>query len=186
MALWHVPYLDESDPSTASLRAEAEALGAYPLQHGIALNRWGLPIDFTNPAAKSFWQKNLARYTSHGIEGFKLDYGEDVVPGLTADRNAWVFADGSDERTMHGRYQLGYHDTYAEMLPPGGGFLLCRHATIGDQVHGPIIWPGDLDATFAKAGDVVADSNGESYVAVGGLPASVVAGLGLGVSGFPF
>ena len=183
VGVWHVPYLDEKSPATAALRDEANALAVFPPVHGVPLNNWGIPLDFTNPAAVSFWQNQLRAYTDHGIEGFKLDYGEDVVPGLTEARNAWSFADGSDERTMHGRYQLFYHSTYADLLPASGGFLLCRHATYGDQVNGTIVWPGDLDASFATMGEPAEDG---SYVSVGGLPASLIGGLSLGVSGFPF
>ncbi len=185
VALWHVPYLDEKDPATAALRAEATSVGAYPLVHGVKLNPWGTALDFTNPAAVTFWQDHLRAYTDHGIDGFKLDYGEDVVPGATEARNQWTFFDGSDERTMHGRYQLFYHATYADLLPASGGFLLCRHATIGSQTLGPILWPGDLDASFAAVGEPATDGS-SSYVSVGGLPASVIGGLTLGPSGFPF
>jgi alpha-D-xyloside xylohydrolase len=86
---------------------------------------------------------------------------------------------------MKNRYQSFYHTTYAELLPDAGGFLLCRSSTYGDQQNGIIIWPGDLDATMARHGETVDDA-GESYVGVGGLPASIVAGLSLGPSGFPF
>ncbi|MFO0612246.1 MAG: glycoside hydrolase family 31 protein [Polyangiaceae bacterium] len=196
MGLWHTPYLDESDPSTATLRSEALAANAYPAKSGLQLNKWGDLLDLTRPSARAFWGSHIARYTAHGIDGFKLDYGEDVVVGITAERLPWSFSDGSDERTMHERYQLAYHSTYADVLRPNhegpdvdfaddGWFLLCRHSTVGDQANAPIIWPGDLDASFAKWAEHV-DEDGESYVAVGGLPASVIGGLGLGASGFPF
>ncbi len=103
------------------------------------------------------------------------------MPGLTSGRNVWEFFDGSDERTMHARYQLFYHRAYGETLPADGSFLLCRHGTYGDRVNASVIWPGDLDATFAKNGDPAT-----GYVSVGGLPASIAAGLSLGSSGFPF
>ena len=184
-AIWHTPYLDEKDTSTQALRDEAKAKGYYPSTVGVALNKWGDLLDLTNPDMVAWWQAKLRAYTDAGIEGFKLDYGEDVVPGLTNGRNTWAFHDGSDERTQHSRFQLFYHRTYAAMLPADGGFLLCRHATYGDQANGPIIWPGDLDVSFARQGDVIDDATGK-YTAVGGLPASLVAGLSLGPSGFPF
>jgi len=186
MALWHTPYLDEKDPSTQTLRDEANAKGFYPKKVGLLLNKWGKPIDLTNPTAFTWWQEHVRLYEKMGIEGYKLDYGEDVVPGLTSKRgNIWNFADGSDERTMHSLFQRFYHRVYDETLPKEGGFLLCRHGTIGDQKNVSVIWPGDLDATFAKHREKI-DTGKDKYVAVGGLPASIVAGLSLGPSGFPF
>ncbi|MFN7950427.1 MAG: glycoside hydrolase family 31 protein [bacterium] len=185
-ALWHTPYLDESDPATSELRDLATRNRYYPPRSGLLFNGWGRPIDLTNPQAFAWWQSLIRRYTSAGVEGFKLDYGEDVVPGALGIRDKWNFADGSDERTMHAAFQLFYHRVYAETLPESGGFLLCRHATYGDQVNASVIWPGDLDATFARAGDAARDRDGERYSSVGGLPASMIAGLTLGPSGFPF
>ncbi len=181
MALWHTPYVDEKDPSTAALRKEAEAGHYFPPTSSLPLNKWGRPVDFTSPAAYAWWQKLVHRYTDMGFEGFKLDYAEDIAPTVGTGRNVWRFADGSDERTMHALYRVLYHRVYAETLPRDGGFLLCRAGTWGEGKNGCIVWPGDLDSSFAKHGDVV-----ESYVAVGGLPASLVAGLSLGPSGFPF
>lgn len=193
MALWHTPYLDEKDQAadTAELREYAETNGYYPEVSGLSLNGWGRPIDLTNPDAYAWWQSLIRKYTAMGIEGFKLDYAEDVVPGLTNARNVWQFHDGSDERTMNGGYQRFYHKVYAETLPEDegfpqqGGFLLCRGGTYGDQVHASVIWPGDLDATFGKHREVLED-DGEKFAGVGGLPASIVAGLSLSASGFPF
>ena len=184
-ALWHTPYIDEADPATKTLLDMAKAAQFFPLKTSLKLNKWGLPIDFTRPEAYEFWQSNIQKYTAMGVVGFKLDYGEDIVPGLTSARNLWEFADGSDERTMHAGYTLLYHRIYAETLPQEGGFLLCRHGVYGDQKNGPIIWPGDLDASFAKHRENVKDPGGD-YVAVGGLPAAVVASMTLGPSGFPF
>ncbi|GIW45128.1 MAG: hypothetical protein KatS3mg077_2410 [Candidatus Binatia bacterium] len=184
VALWHTPYLDTRAEATRPLREEASARGFYPPRTGLLLNPWGRPIDFTNSEAHQWWQSLLGRYRSLGVAGFKLDYGEDVVVGVTAQRNRWLFADGSDERTMHARYQLFYHRTYSEILPEEGGLLLVRHSTIGGQVFGPVIWPGDLDASFARHRERVTEK-GVTYVAVGGLPAAIIAGSSLGPSGFP-
>ena len=188
LALWHTPYLDENDQAadTKELRDYAESHGYYPKTSGLPLNKWGRPIDLTNPEAYAWWQSHIEKYTAMGIEGFKMDYAEDVVPGLTAARNVWEFADGSDERTMNGGYQRFYHRVYSETLPESGSFLLCRAGTYGDQVNVSVVWPGDLDATFGKHREPQVDQQGETFTGVGGLPASIVAGLSLGPSGFPF
>jgi alpha-D-xyloside xylohydrolase len=48
-----------------------------------------------------------------------------------------------------------------------------------------VIWPGDLDASFARHGEQDTNRDGETYTAVGGLPAAVSASMSLGPSGFP-
>jgi alpha-D-xyloside xylohydrolase len=180
MALWHVPYVDAT---TGELQRTALANGYYPPQSGLLLNHgWGKPLDFTNPDAFAWWQGLVRRYTDAGIEGFKLDFAEDVQLGLYGSRNEWRFHDGSDERTMHHGYQLLYHQVYRETLPETGGFLLCRTARWGDQRNVSVVWPGDLDANLKRFGEQRED--GRRYV--GGLPASVILGLGLGPSGFAF
>ncbi len=185
LALWHTPYVGEEQAATAALHAEAGTNGYYPPRVGVIANDWGRPVDFFNPAAFAWWQGLIRRYTDLGVEGFKLDYAEDVVPGLFGVRNRWDFADGSDERTAHRAYFREYHRAYAETLPADGGFLLVRSGAWGGQVLGPIVWPGDLDASFARHREPV-DERGDRYTAVGGLPASLIAGLSLGPSGYPF
>ncbi|MFA6035170.1 MAG: TIM-barrel domain-containing protein, partial [Myxococcota bacterium] len=183
VALWSTPYLEAA---TGELLTYAQQQGFYPPTHGILLNKWGTPIDFTNQAAFDWWQGLIRRYTDMGIEGFKMDYGEDVVPGIMGMRNVWEFADGRDERTMHYYYNLLYHKVYAQTLPKEGGFLLCRAGKWGDQAYASVIWPGDLDADFWLNGEEVVNKSGEQLKAVGGLPASMIYGLTLGPSGLPF
>lgn len=185
-ALWHTPYLDEKDAATQADIAEAKNASYYPLTIGPILNKWGTPIDLTNPDAYSWWQERIKRYQAMGIEGYKLDYGEDIVPGIGSVRAGWSFADGSDDQTAHNTFQIPYHQVYAETLPQDGGFLLCRHAVHGDQKNGPIIWPGDLEASFDRHRDKVTGKDGKPFTTVGGLIASMIAGLSLGPSGFPF
>lgn len=179
LALWHTPYVEKA---AGPLAEEAEAKGYFPPQVGPLLNGWSKPVDFTNPDAWKWWQGLVRQYTALGIEGFKLDYAEDVMVGLAGAPAGWSFADGSTENTMHHDYQLLYHKMYAETLGGDGGFLLCRTGRWGDQVNANVIWPGDLDADMSKKGDERPDGR----KGVGGLPASVMIDLGLGVSGFPF
>lgn len=183
MALWHTPYVEEE---AGALHQRALDEGWFPPVVPVVFNSWSDPIDFTDPAATSAWQTLLRQYTDIGIEGFKLDYGEDIVPGLNGGRLVWGFEDGSDERTMHREYARLYHKTYAELLPADGGFLLCRAGTWGSQAWTRVIWPGDLDASFARHGEQDTNRDGEVYTAVGGLPAAVSASMSLGPSGFPF
>lgn len=183
VALWHVPYLSESAPA---LRQEATERGYFPTRTATLLNSWGKPLDFTQEAARTWWQGLLRRYTDLGVVGFKLDYAEDVLPALYLTRNEWLFADGSDDRTMHHRYTVLYHQVYDELLPEDGGFLLCRAGRWGSQRHTSIIWPGDLDATFTRHREVFTNREGQSVNGVGGMAASVAMMVNLSASGFPF
>jgi alpha-D-xyloside xylohydrolase len=182
LAVWSTPYLE---PAAEPFRSEAVTKRFFPLQNGIPLNPWSSPIDLTNAEAFTFWSGLATRYTSMGIEGFKLDYAEDVAPSLGLVRNVWRFADGSDERTMHHGYSGLYHRAYADALPDDR-FLLCRAAHWGEQPIGCIIWPGDMDASFTQHRERFTPRDGKEVVGVGGLPATVIMGLSLGASGFPF
>jgi alpha-D-xyloside xylohydrolase len=182
-AVWTTPYLE---PAAQPMRGQAVAQGFFPREAGIPLNPWSAPIDFTNPLASTFWSGLATQYTSMGVEGFKLDYGEDVAPSIGLVRNVWKFADGSDERIMHHGYSGLFHRAYANALPDDR-FLLCRAAHWGEQPVGCIIWPGDMDATFTVHGETFTPrGDTKAVVGVGGLPATVIMGLSLGASGFPF
>ena len=181
VGVWHTPYVSADD--APELNAEATANGYFPPGTGVNLNGWGTPLDFSNPAAMAWWQDQIAAYTELGIEGYKLDYGEDIVVGLGGGLGGWRFDDGTDARTMHKRYAALYHQAYAETLPETGGFLLCRASTWGDQAHARIIWPGDLAADLSRHRDPI---EGEGSLSVGGLSSAVNASLSLGASGFPF
>jgi alpha-D-xyloside xylohydrolase len=185
-AIWQAPYAADASMQDAAPEQNAYAMehGFFPPVTGLLVNQWGKPIDFTNPDAYAWWKQNLTTYTqAWGVDGFKLDYAEDVVLGLNGQRVPWKFADGSDERTMHRNYQLLYHRVHRQVLPDAGGFLLTRTGRWGDQVHGTIIWPGDLDADLSRLGDAI---SGQSTRAIGGLPTALAYAIGLSASGFPF
>jgi alpha-D-xyloside xylohydrolase len=154
-AIWQAPYVaaagNDQDPAPAQT-TYATMHGYFPPVTGVLVNQWGKPIDFTNEEAYAWWKQNLKTYTDpldlggFGVEGFKLDYGEDIVLGVSGQRVPWQFSDGRDERTMHYGYTLLYHQIHREVLDAGGGFLLTRTGRWGDQTKGMTIWPGDLDA----------------------------------------
>ena len=65
MALWHTPYLDEKDDATQALRDEATQKGYYPPERGLLLNKWGTPVDLTNPDAFAWWQSLVKKYVGN-------------------------------------------------------------------------------------------------------------------------
>jgi alpha-D-xyloside xylohydrolase len=198
---WSTPYLDYSDDShvregmwtdTHGLFEEADENGYFvmdmygntlhlPWKSGFECAR----IDFTNEAAVEFWQGLIARVTSMGIVGFKLDYGEEIVPGLLGGATDFNFSDGSDGQTMHKVYSVLYHKTYRDkcLEDAGESFIIGRSSTYGGQKHVEAIWPGDLDNDFLEHLEPDPDEDGDG--AVGGLPSAINALQNLSVSGFP-
>jgi len=182
VALWHAPYVV---PEAGEVYDDAVAAGILPPASGITLNTFGgTAVDFTSPGAVAWWRAGLAAYTAQRIEGYKLDFGEDVVPGLPGLRtNVWRFADGTDERTMHARYAEAYHRPYLAEMPADGGFILARAAARGGHTHVDVLWPGDLDADFARHGD---RPEGGALGRVGGIPAALSYHLSVTASGMPW
>ncbi len=187
MGEWSTPYLDPGPGNPkAAHRDEAVQKGYFvttPLGNAeTKLSQWGAPIDLTNPDALAFWKSLVKQATDAGIEGWKMDYGEDIQAGILTSRTHYGFFDGSDERTMHHGFHAFYHRPYAESLPATGGWLLSRAGSFGDQVYSSIIWPGDLCANWAHHGECDADG---TTCHTGGLPASVSASISLPASGYP-
>ena len=191
---WSTPYLEK--PSTGpvdearQLYAQADATPGVlvRLSDGSALSAPGFDskqgfgmIDFSTGAGRDFWAGLASRAVSLGGSGFKLDYGEDILPQVFNARIGVRFADGSTDRTARS-YPLGYHAAYHQALDAaGGGILIVRASSWGGASIADIVWPGDLDNDFERSGDVRSDGS----FAVGGLPAAVVAAQTLSVSGFP-
>ena len=186
VVVWSTPYLLSSGATADDYRA-ADAAHLFVMDDGgrtlpFPWNQGpvGL-IDFTNPAAVTFWRERIARAVARGVSGFKLDYGEDVVPALYGIQLTMRLAAG-DNQDLHGIFARYYHDAYLGALPPGDGFLITRAGAWGEQDRNTCIWPGDLDSDFSRHGV----DNGQGERNVGGLPAAIAGGLSLSVSGYPF
>jgi alpha-D-xyloside xylohydrolase len=186
--LWSTPYVNTTGATAADYSAGlAQDFFVTDDGGGTIVFPWaegpsGL-VDFTRPGATEWWRERIQRVTDLGIDGFKLDYGEDIVPDLAGTLAPFGLAAG-DAQDLHGAYQRYYHDAYYGALPPGDGFLLTRAGAWGDQDRNTAIWPGDLDNDFSRHGP---DEGGEDgKLNVGGLPAAVACGLSLSVSGYPF
>ncbi len=184
--VWSTPYVNRTGP-TEDDYAEAVAAGylvedevgnpfVFPWQDGP-----GALVDFTADGATAWWQERIARAVDIGIDGFKLDFGEDVVPEFGGRLAPFRLA-GGDAQVMHNRYAEHYHRAYLDALPEGDGFLITRAGFHGEQRVNTCIWPGDLDNDFSLHGV----DNGEGAINVGGLPAAVADMLSLSVSGYPF
>jgi alpha-D-xyloside xylohydrolase len=185
VVLWSTPYADASGPTAADFTAAASMHYLVTDDTGTAVqfpwqNGPGGMIDFSAPGATDWWRQRIARATALGVRGFKLDFGEELVPEVGGTVLALETAAG-DSEVMHAYYARGYHDAYLGALPPDG-FLITRAGTWGEQDRNTGVWPGDLDNDFRRGG--VTGSDGK--LTVGGLPAAIQDGLSLGASGYPF
>lgn len=168
---WTTPYLEEGDPDFDSYEAD-NLFVDLP----ISFNDFGELVDLTSEEAQTRWQARVAAAKEIGIQGWKLDYGEDVQLGYGSARFSTTFSNGSDERTMHHRFVASYHGAYAAPYADGDRFLLGRAGAWGSAAITDCIWPGDLDSDFHTHGQ---DGH------VGGLPAAIRGGQSLSLSGFP-
>ncbi len=87
--------------------------GSAPVRAGLAVrtasgapyyttSTGGIPIallDFTNPAAVRFWQRQVAAALNHGADGFMQDFGEQVLTDMR-------FHNGQTGATMHNQYPV--------------------------------------------------------------------------------
>lgn len=168
---WTTPYLEEEDPDYAAYAADG-LLVELP----IPLNDFGPLVDLSGAEAQARWQARVAAAAERGIQGWKLDYGEDVQVGYGETRFETAFASGEDERTLHHRFVEAYHGAYAAPYADGDRFLLGRAGAWGSAAITDCIWPGDLDSGMQAHGE---DGH------VGGLPAAIRGGVSLSLSGFP-
>ncbi len=101
-------------------------------------------VDFTNPAAKKWYQEQLRRLIHMGVDCFKTDFGEEIATEV-------AYHDGSDPDLMHNYYTYLYNQAVFELLEEelgqGKALLFARSATATCQKF-PVHWGGDCYGTY--------------------------------------
>ena len=182
--LWHTPWINsKSDPPSEAGMAgkidvrssnydEASERGYFVkrLDGAPYVGHWwkgdGSLIDFTNPAAKQWWQDQVRGAIHAGADGFKDDDAEGSFLGEVK------FTDGTPKELMRGRYAVLYNNAVEELMQgelKGNGVVFARSVTQGANGIG-FLWGGDNEASFSPEN---------------GLPTVVTAGLNAGMSGMP-
>lgn len=126
----------------------------------------GALVDFTNPAAVTWWHEQLDKTKRWGVRAFKCDDGEG---NFVQDA---VFFDGSPAADMKNRYAALYlkaAQDYIDTRLDGDGVLFARSGFTGTQAQ-PFCWAGDNEANFSYEN---------------GLPSVVLAGQNAALSGLP-
>ncbi|WP_328897449.1 alpha-xylosidase [Streptomyces sp. NBC_00236] len=166
ISMWINPYIAQK----SSLFAEGAELGYLVRRPGGDIWQWDLwqpgmaLVDFTNPAAREWYNGKLRLLLDQGVDCFKTDFGERIPTDV-------VWHDGSDPERMHNYYAQIYNRTVFELLEKerghGEAVLFARSATAGGQQF-PVHWGGDCFASFTAMAE------------------SLRGGLSLSLSGFGF
>jgi alpha-D-xyloside xylohydrolase len=170
MLAWTTPYVEQADP-------EYDQFVPYFVDAPILFSDFGDLVDLTHPEGVALWAERVLRAKDNGIEGWKLDYGEDVQIGMGSGTLEFLFHNGEDERSMHHDFSRYYHHAHADPYGEDEVFLLGRAGVLRGWTVTDCIWPGDLDSDFKVFGE---DGH------VGGLPAAIRGGTSLAASGYPF
>lgn len=100
-------------------------------------------LDPTSAAARDWWRERVREFfRANGIQGVKLDRGEEHIPSAASD----VWADGRNGREVRNDYptlQAKIHfDAMAEAFP-GDALVFTRSAYTGTQ-QWAVVWGGDI------------------------------------------
>ena len=108
-------------------------------------------VDFSNPAACAWYQRQLKRLLDLGVDCFKTDFGERIPVNVS-------YSDGSDPVAMHNYYTYLYNKCVFDLLKQergeGDAVLFARSATAGSQQF-PVHWGGDCMATYPSMAETL-------------------------------
>jgi len=100
-------------------------------------------VDFTNPKAVSWWGTYMKRVIDDGVDGYKMDRSEEIVP----DSTKIVFNNGETARQVHNKYPEMYlkaaYDVMKKYRPNGNFLLMPRAAYTHSRKYG-VFWGGDI------------------------------------------
>ena len=122
-------------------------------------------VDFTNPAAKKWYQGFIAGLIDMGVDAIKTDFAERIP------MEDVIYYDGSDIKRMRNYYTYLYNRAVYEIIEEkkgkGQAMLFARSATAGCQKF-PVHWGGDCWSDYEA------------------MEQSLRGGLSLQMSGFGF
>lgn len=158
ICLWQLPYFTPNNKLFQEIVKKGYAVldgdGKLPTDDAI--------LDFSNPAAVSWYQDKIQNLLEMGIEAIKADFGE-AAP-VTGS-----YYSGKSGIMEHNLYPLRYNKAVAEVTKKitGESIIWGRSAWAGSQRY-PLHWGGDSENTNM------------------GMLTSLRAGLSLGMSGFTY
>jgi len=143
--LWIAPFVNGTMADTAIVRGWGIP-GQTPPRGGGRGGATNYPlIDFTNPAAKRFWQDGVAKLLKLGVAGFKLDRSEENIPETGPEK----VADGRSIRENRNVYPALYVQATAEVARQyrGDDFVVMPRAGYDGSGKYAAFWGGDIAGT---------------------------------------
>lgn len=142
LLLWIAPWVDGNMADTAIKRDYHVPKKDNEWTQWAEENQLVL-IDFTNEAAKTWWQsKGPGKMLQQGIKGFKLDRSEELVP----ETRDITYANGKTAREMRNAYPVEYVKATNEVCKEihGDNFVIFpRAGYTGSSKYG-VFWGGDI------------------------------------------
>jgi len=157
---WSSTWMCGATPGDDGIEAQMQgfiAPGPVATPKCADVNGTSFILDVTNPNARAWWQEKLRAFlVATGIDGIKLDRGEEHIPSATTD----VWADGRTGREVHNDYptlQAKIHyDALAAARPDGDFVLFSRPGYTGTQ-QWSIFWGGDIPGSESFGGGAGTD-----------------------------
>ncbi|KAK6837833.1 Alpha-xylosidase [Aspergillus parasiticus] len=147
ISVWINPYVGQASP----LFDEGKKNGYFIKRTDGSVWQWdywqaGMAIvDFTNPAACTWFSNHLKRLMDMGVDSFKTDFAERIPY-----RNV-QYHDGSDPTRMHNYYTLLFnkvvYQTMTDRYGKSNSLLFARSTSPGGQIY-PVHWGGDCESTY--------------------------------------
>jgi alpha-D-xyloside xylohydrolase len=150
VSVWELPYIDSASPIYSQAAAQGYLVrrtDGSPAGVAGTPTRDGRPrglVDFTNPAARDWWQRNHEPYLQMGVAAYKTDFGE----GLPDE---CALADGATGKQRHNLYPLLYNGAVYEAIYRFTGrtpLVWGRSGWAGSHRY-PAQWGGDSESTVA-------------------------------------
>jgi alpha-glucosidase len=131
-------------------------------------NADGAVIDFTNPAAVTWWQARIRKALDAGADGFMQDFGEQVFDDMH-------FHDGSTGAQMHNRFPILFHRATAVAVkawrrahPRRRIWWFTRSGYSGSAAYEPANFPGDETTDWTRSSGLASQTTDMLNRAVGG------------------
>lgn len=138
--LWLAPWVAGNMRETAIRNGYNEPLKG---PHGSIDSSNVALLDFTNPEACKWWQENgIEKMLKQGVDGFKLDRSEEIVP----ESRKIILHNGKTAREAHNEYPVLYVKTVNESCKKikGDDFVLIPRAGYTGSSKYSGFWGGDI------------------------------------------